>query len=137
MTALAITAANVVAQTGAVIEHGTAGVAVTAGQPVYLDEVTTGKYLLADDNSATAAARVARGIALHAAAANQPLAIAKEGDVNLGATLTPGVAYYLGAAAGAIVPVADLTTGDYPCVLGIAKSASIFSIKIQAAGVAL
>lgn len=138
MTALSITAATVKSQTGGVIENGTAGVSVTAGQAVYLDETTTGEYQLADANSGTAAARKARGIALHAAGAHQPLAIHKSGPLNLGATLTAGVAYYLSsAAAGSIVPVADLTTGDYPCLLGMAASASIINVDIQSPGAAL
>lgn len=137
MTALSITAANVLAGTGAVIEYGTAGAAVTAGQAVYLDEAVTGKYQLADTNSATAAARKARGIALHAAASGQPLAILKSGSITIGATVTPGVAYYLGGTAGAIVPVGDLTTGDYPCLIGMATSATAINVGIQSPGAAL
>lgn len=125
------------ANQGAVIENGLAGAAITAGQAVYLDTTTTGKYQLADSNSATAAARVARGIALNGAASGQPLAIAKSGPVALGAVLTAGVAYYLSATAGGICPVADLTTGDYPCLLGMAASTSVLNIDIQAPGVSL
>jgi hypothetical protein len=137
MADLSITAASVVAGQGAVIENGIAGAAITAGQWVYLDSTTTGRYQLADNNSATAAARVARGVALNGAANGQPLAIAKGGPVTIGATLTPGVAYYLSATAGGICPVADLTTGSYPCLLGMAVSASVLNTDIQAAGVAL
>ena len=137
MTALAITAANVVAGSDAVVEYGIAGVAVTAGQAVYLDEASTGKYLLADTNSATAAARKARGVALNNAAANQPLVIQKGGQITIGATLTAGIVYYLGGTPGAIVPVADLTTGDYPCVIGQASSTTVLVIGIQATGAVL
>lgn len=137
MAALTITAASVIAGAGAVIEYGIAGAAVTAGQAVYLDEATTGKYQLADDNAATADARKARGIALNGASTGQPLAIQKGGPITIGATLTPGTAYYLGATPGSIVPVGDLTTGDYPCLLGLAASTTVLNLNIQSAGVAL
>ena len=57
MADITITAANVVASAGARIEHGTAGATVTAGQIVFLDSTTTGKWQLADADAATAAAR--------------------------------------------------------------------------------
>lgn len=137
MTDLTITPASVIAGAGAVLENGTAGATITAGQAVYLDTATTGKYQLADCDSATAAARVARGIALNGASAGQPLQIAKSGPVTIGATLTPGVTYCLSATPGGVAPAADITTGDYPCILGLAASASVLNLDIQSAGVAL
>jgi hypothetical protein len=136
MADLTITAANVVAGSNASKESGTAGEAITAGQAVYKDS-TTGKYMKADSNSATAEARQARGIALHAASNNQPLTIQKGGDITIGATLTAGVAYYLSDTAGGICPVADVGSGEYVCLLGIAKSASVLAIGIQFPNVAL
>ncbi|WP_306049201.1 hypothetical protein [Oceaniradius stylonematis] len=135
MADLTITAANVVRGSGAKVLDRTAGVAITAGQTVY--EAADGGMQLADCDSATAAARVPEGIALNDAAANQPVQVLKSGDITIGATLTPGTAYYQSANAGGIAPVADLATGDYPCIVGIAKSASLLSVKIHASGVAL
>ncbi len=136
MADITITAANVVAGNGARITHGTAGAAVTAGQVVYKD-AADGKFKLADCDSATAAVRSPVGIALHAAAANQPLAIVNSGPVTIGATLTAGVTYYLSPNAGGIAPVADLASGDYPVIMGIATSATVLNVDIQEAGVAL
>lgn len=135
MSDISITAANVVAGGDDVI-HGTAGAAVTAGQAVYKDP-TTGKYGLADNNSGTAAIRVPVGFALHGAALNQPLAVQKSGPITIGGTLTAGVAYYLSGTPGGICAVADLTTGMYPTILGIATSATVLNIDIQPSGVAL
>lgn len=135
MTDLSITAANVVAGSGARKRQGVAGATITAGQVVYLDAATN-TYKLADCDAASAL-RSPAGIALHGASANQPLAIAESGPVTLGATMTAGVAYYLSQVPGGICPVADLSTGDYPTILGIATSASVLNIKIQEAGVAL
>lgn len=136
MADLTITAANVVAGSNAETERGTAGATITAGQVVYKDAATN-KYLLADDNSATAAARVPRGVALNGAANNQPLAVQTSGDITIGATLTAGVVYYLSDTPGAIGPVADLAAGEYPTALGIAKSTTVLTLNITSAGVSL
>lgn len=136
MTDLSITAASVLAGSGARIEHGTAGTTITAGQVVYLASATN-RYGLADSNSGTAEVRAARGVALNGAANGQPLAIALAGPVTIGATMTAGVAYYLSDTAGGICPVADVGSGEYATILGIATSTTVLEVKIQASGVAL
>lgn len=136
MAALSITAANVLAGSNASTRQGTAGATITQGQVVYFDD-TTNTYKLADTNSATAAARSPASIALNGASSGQPLMVLTAGDVTIGATLSAGVAYYLGGTAGSIVPVGDLTTGDYPVIIGIAKSTSVLAVKIVEAGVAI
>lgn len=136
MADLTITAASVIAGSNAITEHGTAGAAITAGQLVYKDDAT-GKYLLADADSATAAARQPRGIALNTASDGQPMTIARSGDITLGSVLTAGTAYYLSATPGGIAPLADLAAGDYVCLLGLAKSATVLTLDIQFPDVAL
>ena len=136
MADLTITAATVISGAGALVAHGTAGAAVTAGQAVYLDEAA-GTYKLADNNSATAAVREPDGIALHASSTGQPLAVHTRGPITIGATLTAGVAYYLSDTPGGICPVADLASGEYPSIIGIATSTTVLNVKIQSAGVAL
>lgn len=137
MADLVITAASVVAGADAQVDHGgNAGATVTAGQAVYKD-AATGKWLLADDNSATAAARVPGGIALNGAANNQPLAVQKSGDITIGATLVAGSVYYLTETPGGIGPAADLVAGEYPSSLGIAKSTTVLDLNITSSGVAL
>jgi hypothetical protein len=136
MADLTITAASVISGSGAKKTLGVAGAAITAGQAVYLD-ATTNTFKLADDNSATAAARVPFGIALHAASAGQPLSVQTEGPITIGAALTAGVAYYLSDVPGGICPVADLAAGEYPSILGIATSTTVLDLDIQRSGVAL
>ena len=136
MSDLVITAASVAAGSGSRQESGRAGAAVTAGQVVY-EDTAADSFKLADNNSATAAARSPKGIALHAAASGQPLSIHKSGPITIGATLTPGVAYYLSDTPGGICPVADLASGEYPVIIGIALSASVLDVKFHEAGVAL
>ena len=136
MADLSITAANVLLQNGGLRFAGTAGVAVTAGQVVYL-EASTQTLKLCDVNSATAEARVPYGIALHAAGAGQPLTVATSGPVAIGATMTAGVAYYASGTPGGIRPAADNTTGDYVALLGLAASTTVLNLDIQAPGAVL
>lgn len=137
MADLSITAANVLKGSNAVVEHGIAGETIVAGKVVYR-EAATGKYKLADNNGASAAVREPRGIALNGGGDGQPLAIARSGDVALGAVLTAGVAYYLSDTAGGIVPVADIdTAGMYFVLLGLAKSTTVLGLDIQASGAAV
>lgn len=136
MADLTITAANVLPGSNAAIDRGhVAGAAVTAGQTVYLDP-TVGKWLLADSNSATAAARTPKGIALNGAALNQPLAVQTGGDITAGATLVAGVAYYQSDTPGGICPVADVGTGEYVSLLGLAKSTTVLGLDIESSGTA-
>jgi hypothetical protein len=135
MANLVITAANVLAGSDATKESGTAGEAITAGQVVY--RATSGLYMLADANSATAAARQPRGIALHAAATGQPLAIQRSGSITIGATMTAGTDYYLSDTPGAIAPRADIGSGEYVALIGMAESTTLLRINIHYTGVAL
>ncbi|EHK56823.1 hypothetical protein [Allomesorhizobium alhagi] len=136
MADIIINAADVVAGSNATKEAGTAGEVITAGQAVYRASAT-GKYMLADNDSATAEVRQPRGIALNGATANQPLTIARSGDITIGGTLTAGMDYYLSAAPGGVCPRADILAGDYVCLLGLAKSTSVLALDIQYPGVAL
>jgi len=135
MANLTITAGNVVAGSGAKKVAGTAGATVTAGQVVYLDSADS-KYKLADADAASGI-RSPAGIALNGASNNQPLVVLKSGPVTIGATMTAGVTYYLSPTAGGICPVADVLSGDYPTIIGIATSTTVLDINIQEAGVAL
>jgi len=131
MADLSITAASVVARGGSKAKNGAAGAAVTAGQLVYLEK-SSGTYKLADSKT-----RSPDGIALNAAAVGQPLRVLVEGPITIGATLTAGVAYYASATPGGICPVADLSSGTYPTIVGIAKSSSVLDVKFHESGVAL
>lgn len=136
MADLTITAANVVASSDASTEHGTSGETIVAGKSVYKNPDTK-KWMLADNDAATADLRQAGGVALNGASNGQPITVLKGGDVVIGATLTPGTAYYLSSTPGGICPVADLGAGDYVCQIGLAKSASVLHVDIQFPGVSL
>jgi DNA transposition AAA+ family ATPase len=74
MTDISITAANVLPGSGAVIQTGTAGEALTAGQALY-QKAADNKWYKADCNSATAEVRVAKAFALTGSAAGQPVVV--------------------------------------------------------------
>tara|TARA_R110002020_G_scaffold5179_4_gene21924 strand:- start:9112 stop:9522 length:411 start_codon:yes stop_codon:yes gene_type:complete len=133
MTDITITAANVAAGANAVTTSGKAGATITAGQVVYRD-AATGKFKLADSNSATAADKDATGIALNSASDGQPLTVQTAGDITIGATVVAGTAYYASETAGGIQPAADVGTEDV-ILIGIAKSASVIGLKIFDTGV--
>ena len=136
MPNLTITAANVIPQSNTSIEHGKSLEAITIGAVVYLAD--DGRLGLADNNSATPAIKRPRGIALNTvAAANQPVSIARGGDLAFGAILIVGTDYYLSDAPGGICPRADVTTGESVALLGLAKTTSLLTIDIQIPGVTL
>lgn len=136
MADISITAANVVAGTGAAITTGTAGATITAGQALYLDS-TTSTWKLADTDSATAAARVLKGVALNGAASGQTVAVCTGGPVTIGATIAAGVFYYLSGTAGGICPVADVAAGDYPAIVGYGISTTVLQVNVVNSGVVL
>ncbi|MGE0653089.1 MAG: hypothetical protein AB7P12_15270 [Alphaproteobacteria bacterium] len=136
MADISITGANVKLISGP-SEQMKAGASVTAGQIGYKDSATkTAK--LADNDSATAEIRAVYGMFLHAAAADQPVTVAKSGAVvDVGAVLTAGVDYYLSGTAGAICPRADVTTGDDPVRIGMALTTSRLQLDFNDPNVTL
>lgn len=134
MADVSITAANVVPGASARTLQGVAGEAITAGKAVY--KAASGKWMLADADSATAAAQDATGIALTGSSLNQPIVVLRQGEVTIGGTLVAGDPYFLsGAAAGGICPHDDLGTGEKVVQLGVAKSATVLDVLIQNTGV--
>lgn len=132
MTAITVTAANVAPQSNAQFADYTAGETITAGMSIYID-TTTGKAMKADAN-ASAASSTARGIATHGASNGQNLRVQVAGDINMGATLTVNTAYIVGATAGDVAPIADITTGWYGALLGISISTSVLRLCVTNTG---
>lgn len=134
MADIVITAANVTPGTDCIRDRGIAGATITAGQPVYKDATDSNKLKLADADVEATAAGV--GIALHGAAAGQPLDYAIKGTVNIGATVVVGQVYVVSTTAGGIAPIADLLSGDFVCILGVGATASTLKMGLNATGVA-
>lgn len=130
MAAISITAANVIASANAQRIRGyNAGATITAGQAVYLDSSST--WQLTDaDLSATAADCV--GIAENGASAGQPLSVVtSDPSFTLGGTVAAGDTIYTSPTAGGVTKTqADLVTGVYTTILGVAISATKVNLQI-------
>lgn len=121
--------------------EGIAGATVTAGQVLYEDTADANKLKLADANSATAAVRAVKGIALHGASAGQPLRYAKTGArVRLTTGSAVGAAGATAIAstnAGGMAPITDNAAGTYVTVLGTLDSTGkILTCAFTTSGVA-
>lgn len=135
MSDLAITAANVLPSASATIVRKTAGAAITAGQPVYLDPATD-TVKLADANGASPLFKV-YGIAGCNAAAGQPICIVMQDPaLGMGAAVAAGTTLILSATPGGVAPVADAATGMYVTVLGVGIGSNQINFSPLAAGVA-
>lgn len=135
MANLTITAANVGVGSSVRVRTVPVGEAITHAQPLYLH--TDNKYYRADAN-ASAAAAAATAISITSSSADGHVVVVETENalVNLGSTLVVGETYVVSATAGAICPIGDLTTGAYPCILGVATTSTLLKLNIFASGVA-
>jgi spore germination protein YaaH len=140
MADLSQTAANVaIGSANASTARVQFGEGVTQGQPVYLN--TDAKYYRCDANDTLAKAACA-GIVLTPASTNGYGIIVKPGTVNgdtlvnLGATLVVGTAYGVSATLGAICPIADITTTQFPTIIGFAVTTSLLDFQVIKCSVA-
>ena len=134
MADLSITAASVAKGTNAsVTSTYLAGASITAGQAVYQD-TTDSTMKLADADALLSSA--AFGVALNSAASGQPIAVQRQGNITIGATVVTGKAYYVSTTPGAICLESDLSTGDFPHFLGFATSTTVIALDPKACGVA-
>ena len=134
MAILSMTAAQVLSGADADYFQGIAGETVTAGQAVYLDDLTH-RLLLADANGSAESANV-RGIALHAASPAQPLRVQTAGTLTLGAAAAPVLStiYIAAATAGGLAPAADLASGWYTTVVGVGGANNTLKLGLVASG---
>ena len=133
MTDVAITAASVAEGSGAQLGYGKAGAAITAGQSLYVDSADSNKLKLADCDGA-AALRECVGIALMSCASGQRVTYQKAGEITIGGTVVPGKVYVLSDTAGGIMPVEDLETGDYTCIVGVGKTTTVLTLHLFNSG---
>jgi len=110
------------------------GETIAQGQPVYQKSADNEYYKAQADNVDESAAY---GIALTPGEDGEWGFVQREGDIDVGATLTVGETYVVSAAtAGGIAPVGDLTTGNYVTILGPAVTASKLRLNISITSVA-
>lgn len=136
MTDLSVTVASVVPSSNARQEVGISGETIAQGKSIYKSS-TTGKWMLADANSATAEARAATAVALTGSSLNQPIVVQTGGKLTIGATMTAGLQYYLSDTPGGICPVGDIGAGEYVCLVGLAVSTTEMDLNFKYSGVSL
>ena len=137
MTDLVVTAANVIPSSGATRSDGVldTGVTVTAGQAVYRD-ATTQKLKLTVCTSAAGADLL--GIAEVGGSPGQRITvIVRDESFAPGATVAPGIVYYLSETPGGICPVADIGSTDYTTVVMVGVSTSKVILRPIVSGAAL
>lgn len=126
MVDLAVTASQVLPDTGFEIRRGIAAVAITAGQLVCFDPLTS-TVKLYDANDA-AVYSLQPGIAVCGASIGQSVAWqeAPGAQITMGAGAAPGVgAVFVGSAnPGGIAAVADLAAGHMRSVVGVGIATS-------------
>lgn len=126
---------SLVKGTAAESQDQTAGEAITAGQAVYRSASSTVK--LATATNATMAAVF--GVAMNSAALGQPIRVAtKDTAFEPGITnMTAGQIVVLSSVHGAVCPSGDLSSGEYPTILGVALSATNMLLQIMKGSVAV
>lgn len=131
MAALTITANDVNTVSGNTAE-GDMGATATAGQAVYKDTADSDKLKLADKG--VAASAVVAGIMVVGASSVQRGRYQTDGEIDIGATVTLGERYFLGAA-GAIIPSGDLASNDYVAYLGTGSSSTNILLSLHNTGI--
>lgn len=130
MADISITASSVLASSDAFKRTGVAGVAITAGQSLYIDTANSNVLKLADSDGTTPANSFA-GIALHSAASGQPIQYAlTDPSFTFGGTVSAGDAIYLSDTPGGITKTfSELETGDKVIVLGVALTTTTMNLS--------
>lgn len=111
------------------------GAALAIAVPFYEDASANSDIKAADANASAATAN-ARGITITSGANAGYALVATGGSIILvGTTMVVGMTYCVGATAGEIVPITDLTTGDRVTYLGTAATTTQLDLAIQATGI--
>lgn len=132
MATVTQTATSVVTSGNSTVKtaEGTAGATITAGMPVYLD--STDGYSVKPALASTLAAAAVVGIALNGGADGQPIEyVTRDSALNVGGTLAVGGVYVL-ALTGGIAPEADIVTGGFITILGVADTTATLNFSVGA-----
>lgn len=131
MADLSITAANVAVIDTASLKNlkiVQVGEAVTQGQVArYLS--TDGKYYLADNDATDE--YTSAGIFVGKASTDEYTQLLTEGNIDIGASLTVGMRYFLSSTPGGIMPSTDLANPDYVSYLGTATATDNLALQIH------
>lgn len=120
MADITVTAANVLARSGATIEQHTAAEAITAGQSIYQSSSNSNWGKAQADGTADESGNTGLGVAVTSApGASQPLLVFRAGTIKIGGTVATGTHYAVSNTAGGIAPDSDIGVGGYATMIGI------------------
>ena len=127
------TDATVLPQAGSRRTKGIAGESLVQGATVYKSAADNKLYNAI--NTSAAAADVV-GIALTISSVDQPVVYLTSGKIDLSTTVVVGTAY-VQSAAGLMTAITDIAhdTADWVTIIGIATTAAILDVNIQASAV--
>lgn len=134
MAAITVTAANVARVDGETVSGYLAGATITAGQVVYVD---SNGSVQVGTNATSAGSGVGAqlvGVALNGGGSGQPIAILRNGTVNIGGTAAVGKQYCLGTAGG-VIPVDDIAGTEFITHLGVGLTTANIKLSINVSGV--
>lgn len=135
MAELTITASNVGVESDTVTQKVKAGEAIAVGEVVY-EHATNGKYFKADSNAGDTEATPA-GIAMTPAAADEDeIIIATEGNIRPGATLVIATQYIVASTAGKIDDGAGVASGWRLSPVFMSVTTSIAKLNLNTNGAA-
>lgn len=140
MADLAVTAASVLASAQATIrkEYNFGFASATAGLAVYLDASNLWQKIDRDAASTGNGITDLKGITLNGGGIGQPAVVCTSDPAfTPGATLTNGITIYTSDTGGGITSADIPTTGDYPTVLGVAKSTTVMNLNPVSSGVVI
>lgn len=129
-----ITVANVRSGAGGSTQTLIAGVAITQGQPVYVD---TDNLVQLSDADGAAATQVPIGYSVNSASAGQPVTFVTSGTAVVpGFTASIGDVLYLSPNPGRVTTdFADLASGDRVVILGVFSTTTVLNLSIVSGGV--
>lgn len=120
--------------TGFSSRKGLAGGTLEGGEAVYLDGANGWKPADAD----AAASANAKGVVVQKdVVSGGGFDIVTRGPMPGYSGMTPGVDYFVSTSPGEICPYADLGSGDYPCRIGWAESATVLFVDPAPVGAVL
>ena len=126
MADLALTDTDTVKDVSATEGSGIAGVAIEAGEQIYLDTATT-TYKLG--NATTEATAKCGGIASNNAGVGQTINFVSDGLLTVSAVLTPGVLYGVSVNDGKLAPLSGLPSTNWITAVALALTTSILDVR--------
>lgn len=111
-----------------------AGEELVQGEAASYSEITN-RWNKAINDTAVHAGEDGVAIVLTHSFAEQPVALLRDGNIDLGCALVVGEEYYISANAGKIKPFSELGSGEFRTRVGIADETDNLRLQFDATGI--